>query len=771
MLGNFSEEAQIILNIAKEEMKELKHPYVGTEHLVLAILKGKNIVSNKLNNIGINYDLFKTEIINIIGKGTKESKLFLYTPLLKKVIENSIIDSKDSNSGEVGVETIFSSLIEEGEGIAIRIFIKMNVDMDEIYEYFISKRNKKIKNKRNKKLLIEEIGVNLTDMAAKKELDPVIGREEEVNRMLEILCRRTKNNPILIGDPGVGKTAIVEELCNLIVANKVPDNLKNKKVISLDMASAVAGTKYRGEFEERIKKVLKEIEEDGDIILFIDEIHTLVGAGGAEGAIDASNILKPSLARGKIKCIGATTTLEYKKFIEKDGALERRFQKIVIEPPKKEKTKEILIKLKPIYEKYHKVKISENVIDEILKLTEKYIYDRSEPDKSIDILDEVCSRVSIKSNIKKSDIDILNNKLRELNKIKNDYIIENNLKKAYECRKEEKNILSKINEIQLNTKIKEENIEVTVKDVASVISDKTKIPIYEILQNNAKVIKKIEKSLSNNIIGQENAVNKLINITKKIKLGYRDNKVYSIMFVGPSGVGKSLLAKIFAEELVGINNLIRLDMSEYSDSMSVNKIIGSAPGYVGYDDNKNILEEIRNKPNSVILLDEIDKAHPKIINLLYQILDEGEIKDAKGNTIKFNNNLIIMTTNVGYENNNVGFNIEHENQILAALKNEFKIAFINRIDGIIDFNKLTEENIKKIIKNELLKIKDKYSKYKINISNAVIKEIIKLSNYEEFGARKINKILVSNIENIIIDNIINNKKEINIDTIVLNMQN
>ena len=766
MLGNFSEEAQIVLNNAKEEMKELKHPYVGTEHLVLAILKENNAVSSKLNNAGISYESFKAEIINIIGKGSKESELFLYTPLLKKIIENAIVDSKDNGTGEVGIETLFSSLIEEGEGIAIRIFIKMNIDMDDIYEYFISKRNKKVKNKRNKKLLIEEIGVNLTDMASKNELDPVIGREEEVSRMLEILCRRTKNNPILIGEPGVGKTALVEELCNLIVSNKVPDNLKNKKVISLDMASAVAGTKYRGEFEERIKKVLKEIEEDGDIILFIDEIHTLVGAGGAEGAIDASNILKPSLARGKIKCIGATTISEYKKFIEKDGALERRFQKIIVESPRKEKTKEILMKLKPIYEKYHKVKISENIIDEILKLTEKYIYDRNEPDKSIDVLDEVCSKVSIKSNNKKSDMDVLNNKLKELNKIKNDYIIENNLEMAYEYRKEEKNILSQINKLQLNTKNKKTYTEVTVKDVANVISTKTKIPVYEILQDNSKIIKKIERDLSENIIGQEKAINNLINITKRIKLGYKDNKVYSLMFVGPSGVGKSLLAKIYAKELVGINNLIRLDMSEYSDSMSINKIIGSAPGYVGYDDNKNILEEIRNKPNSVILLDEIDKAHPKIINLLYQILDEGEIKDAKGNTIKFNNNLIIMTTNVGYENNSVGFNIEHENQILSSLKSEFKVAFINRIDGIIDFNKLTEENIKKIIKNELLKLKNKYSKYKINISNNVIKEVMNLSNYEEFGARKINKIIVSNIENIIIDNIIDNKKEINIDTIL-----
>lgn len=766
MLGNFSEEAQIVLNNAKEEMRDLKHPYVGTEHLILAILKEKNIISDKLNIYGINYDSFKKEIVNIIGRGTKETELFLYTPLLKKIIENAIIDSKDNSNGEVDIENLFISLLEEGEGIAIRIFIKMEVNMDDLYESFVLKKNKKSKNKRNKKLLIEELGVNLTDKAKNNELDPVIGREKEVSRLLEILCRRTKNNPILIGEPGVGKTAIVEELCNLIVTNKVPDSIKNKKVISLDMASAVAGTKYRGEFEERIKKLLKEIEEDENIILFIDEIHTLVGAGGAEGAIDASNILKPALARGKIKCIGATTISEYKKFIEKDGALERRFQKIIVESPSKEETKEILLKLRPIYEKYHKVKISNSVIDDILNLTEKYIYERNEPDKSIDILDEVCSKVRINNINIRSELDILKDKLRELNKLKNDYIIENNLEKAYKYRKEEKEILSKINKFQLETKGVNKYKEVTIEDVANVINTKTKIPVYEILQDNTKVIKNIEKQLKGKIIGQEDAINKLMNITKRIKLGYKDNKVYSLMFVGPSGVGKSMLAKIYAKALVGETNLIRLDMSEYSDSMSINKIIGSAPGYVGYDDNNNILEKVRNKPNSVILLDEIDKAHPKIINLLYQVLEEGEVKDAKGNTIRFDNNIIIMTTNIGYEFNNVGFNVEHENQIISALKSEFKIAFINRIDGIVNFNKLTEENIRKIIKNELLKLQNKYSKHKINISKNVIQEIVKLSNYKDFGARKVNKIITSNVENIIIDNIIDNKVEININSIL-----
>jgi len=765
MLGNFSEEAQVVLINAKEEMRKLKHPYVGTEHLVLSILNDDNDVTVKLREYGINYHRFLEEIKKIIGTGTKETELFLYTPLLKKVIENAILDSKDSSGGEIGIVNLFSSLIEEGEGIAIRIFIKMNVDIDDMYEYFSSKKIKKCKSRRSKKLLIEELGVDLTEKAKNNEIDPVIGREEEVKRMLEILCRRTKNNPILIGNPGVGKTAIVEELSRMIINKEVPKHLENKRIISLDMASAVAGTKYRGEFEERIKKMLKEIEDNEDIILFIDEIHTLVGAGGAEGAIDASNILKPSLARGKIRCIGATTISEYKKFIEKDGALERRFQKVVIEEPDREKTKDILLKIKPIYERFHKVKIDSDIIDKIIMLSNKYIYDRNEPDKSIDVLDEVCSMVSIRKDSKKDEVEYLKNKLHKLSKIKNNYIIENNIEKAYVYRKEEKDILSKINDLELNSINKHNYKEVTINDVANVINNKTKIPVYEILQDNKKIIKNIETKLKSTVIGQEDVIKKLANITKRIKLGYKDNRCYSLLLAGPTGVGKSLISKIYACELVGDKNFIRLDMSEYSDSMSVNKIIGSAPGYVGYDDNKNILEEIRNKPNSVILLDEIDKAHPKIINLLYQILDEGEIKDAKGNTVKFNNNIIIMTTNVGFEQNSVGFNQKEDDKVISALKNEFKLAFINRIDDIIVLNKLSEKDIKLIIKNKLKKLKDKYSKYNITISNNVINELIKLSNYHDFGARKIDKIIVSNLENIIIDNIINNVVEIEINSI------
>ena len=760
MIGNFNEEAQRILVKAKEEMQELNHPYVGTEHLVLSILKSKTNLSSRLKNYELTYDKFKKEIIKVVGTGSKKSECFLYTPLFKKVIENAIVNSKDNNNGEVTTEHLFSSLLEEGEGIAIRILIGMGIDVEELYDEFNGRLIKK-NNRRNKKLLVEDLGTNLTEKAKNNELDPVIDRENIVNRLIEILCRRTKNNPILIGKAGVGKTAIVEELARLIEKEQVPNKISNKKIISLDMASAVSGTKYRGEFEERMKKIIKELEDNDDIILFIDEIHTLVGAGGAEGAIDASNILKPALARGKIRCIGATTYDEYKKFIEKDSALDRRFQKITVNEPSLSETKDILSKLKPIYEKYHHVKIDNKIVESIIDLSEKYIYDRSRPDKCIDILDEVCSKVSIKENKQTKDIKKIKETLKKINKEKNSLIIENNIEKAYQYRKEETNLTSTLNELETNYKL--DIKEVTMEDIAIVINNKTNIPIYEILGDNSKTIKTIEDNLKKEIIGQDEAIDKIIKITKKIKLGYKDNKVNSFLFVGSSGVGKTMLSKLFANYTVGLDNFIRLDMSEYSDATSINKIMGSSPGYVGYDDNKNILEEIRNKPNAIILLDEIEKAHPLVINLLYQILDYGKIKDSKGNIIRFDNNIIIMTSNIGYNENKVGFNELNKNNIINSLKNELSISFINRIDDIIVFNNLSDEIISKIIKNKINTIKNKYKdKIKVLISNKVINDIVTESNYNIFGARRIDKIINNKIENNIIDAIIENKTEIKI---------
>ena len=753
MISNFNEEAQEILNKAKLEMLELKHPYIGTEHLVLSLLHSNNEISERLEKYNLTYNNFKKQIIDIIGKGSKKSEFFLYTPLLKKVIENAILDSKDNNNGEVTPNHLFSSLLDVGEGIAIRIFIGMNLDLDDMYDEFTSKIYEKNK-KKEKNLLIDTLGIDLTEKAKLGKIDPIIGRDEEIQITQEILCRRIKNNPLLIGDPGVGKTAIVEQLANLIINDSVPNKLKNKRIISLDMASAVAGTKYRGEFEERMKKIIEEIEEHDEIILFIDEIHTLIGAGGAEGAIDASNILKPALARGKIKCIGATTTEEYKKHFEKDKALERRFQIISVEEPSIEKTKEILLNLKPIYEDYHNVIIKDEIINQIINLTEKYIYNRYRPDKQIDILDEVCSKVTIQENYKNIKNEI---KLKEIKNKKDTFIKEKNLKKAYEYKIKESEFIEKLNK-------NKEKFEVTINDLATIINKKTKIPIYEILKDNKKIIDEINNNLKNNIIGQDNAINELINITKRIKLGYKENKCISLLFIGNSGVGKTKLAMTYAN-LISKSKVIKLDMSEYSDSSSLSKFLGSSAGYIGYDDNKYILNTIKDNPNSVIILDEIDKAHPKIINLLYQILDDGIIKDSKNNTINLKNNIIIMTTNKGTEKKDIGFITN--NQINSnELKETFNTALLNRIDNIITFNNLNKNNINKIINNQLKKLKNKYQENTINISKNTINEIIEESEYSIYGARKIEKIIKNKIENIIIDNIIENKETINIDSIL-----
>ena len=672
MFGKFSEEAQRVLVDAQKEMSELKHPYIGSEHLLLAILKNNQDLVNKFKKYKITYKSFKEELINLVGIGDNTPDLLLYSTTLKTILENVIIESRETGD-EISVNELLLSLLNEGEGKAIRILLSLGVDINKLYSDISEKR--KIKQKKSKKLIVEELGVDLTKRAKNNELDPVIGRDIELNRVIEILSRRTKNNPLLIGEAGVGKTAIAEELARRIVSGNVPMPLKNKRIISVDMACTVAGTKYRGEFEERIKKMVKELEDNDDVIIFIDEIHTLVGAGGAEGAIDASNILKPALARGKLKLIGATTISEYKKFIEKDNALDRRFQKVFVEEPDKSNLKNILMNLKSIYEAYHGVKIEEKLIDKIIELSDRYIYDRCEPDKSIDILDEVCTKVSLKEAKEEKEIIKLSDCLTKIQKEKNKCIINQNYDKAYSLKEDEEELQSKINKLKLDYMRKEKVKKVKLKDIVEVVSSKTKIPINEISKDYITSINEIEKTLKENIIGQDEAINKLIDISKKIKLGIKDkNKSYSVLFCGTTGTGKTYLSKLFAENLVGKNNVIKLDMSEYSESISINKIIGSPAGYVGYDDNKNILEEIRNKPYSVLILDEIEKAHKSVLNFFLNILDEGNCKDSSGKTVRFDNVLIIMTSNAYVSKSLMGFN---KNTTNNSLEDFFSKEFIN----------------------------------------------------------------------------------------------
>lgn len=768
MFGQFTEEARKILVSAKEEMYNLKHPYVGSEHLLLAILKDDNSVSKRLKEYNLTYEVLKKEIINIVGEGKEANDWFLYTPLLKRIMENAIIDSKENNNGDVTIEHLFASMLEEGEGVAIRIMLGMDIDLDKLYKDFSLKLIPTNKPKKGKKLLIDELGYDLTKQGLEGKLDPVIGRDKEIQRLLEILCRRNKNNPILIGEPGVGKTAIVEALSNMIALGDVPLALKNKRIISLDMATMVAGTKYRGEFEERMRKVLKEIEENDDIILFIDEIHTLVGAGGAEGAIDASNIFKPALARGKIRCIGATTTSEYKKYIEADGALDRRFQRILVETPTLDTVKNILQKLKPIYEKFHRVEISDDIINLIVELSDKYIYDRNQPDKAIDVLDEVCSFVSLKESDELKKYKTYNKELQLIINNKNDAIVKNNFDIAANYKRMEKDLMDKINRLEL-TVIKDSNKKnITKEDVALTVSNKTGIPVFELLNEQEKIIEDINKFLTDAIVGQNQAIEKLIDLAKRIKLGFVDeNRCCSLMFCGPSGVGKTELAKRFAEKMVGNRNIIRLDMSEYTESHSVSKIIGAPPGYIGYADSKNILEEIRNKPYSVLILDEIEKAHPAIINLLFQIFDEGKIKDSKGVEVRFDNVIVIMTSNIGFNDNTIGFSNDKKKIIEDKLKEYFSIPFINRIDNIIMFNRLNKDDITEIVNKKLIKLKNKYKKKNINIkiNKKVIDELATQCNFKDFGARKIDKIIKNLIENQVIEEVIDGKTSININSI------
>ncbi len=766
MFSKFDEISQKVLVNAKKEMIDLKHPYVGTEHLVLAILKTNNEVSNKLKELNLNYQSFKKEIIKTVGIGSKKSEWFLYTPLLKRVIEGAILDSRENNENEVSVENLFSALLEEGEGIAIRLFITMGIDIDELYKEFSKKLIKSTKTNKNKKLLLDDIGYDLTKEAKEGRIDPVIGRDEEINRVIEILSRRCKNNPVLVGYAGVGKTAIVEGLALKIVNNQVPYSLQNKRIYTLDMASTVAGTKYRGEFEERVRKILKEVENDKNIILFIDEIHTIVGAGGAEGAIDASNILKPALSRGKVKIIGATTQDEYKKTIEMDSALERRFQKVNVEIPSNEKVKNILMKLKPIYESYHGVVISDDILDTIIKYGKIYIHDRYEPDRSIDILDEVCASVSIRDNKDSNKLSKYKSKLSKIIKSKNEYIINKDFENALKKKEEEDMINSKINELEFNILSNKKQKHVEYNDIISVISKKTNIPIYNLDINNKKIFNDLEEYLNKNIIGQNKAIKKIVDITKQLKLGLLDeDKPYSILFVGPSGVGKTELVKKYVDYIYK-DNFIRLDMSEYKLSTSVNKIIGSSAGYVGYN-NKTILDIVRNKPYSVILLDEIEKACDEVLNLFLQILDEGCIQDSLGRKVYFNNTIIIMTSNIGYNKNDVGFN-KGKHNIINNLKNVLNIEFLSRIDSIIEFNKIKEEDINKIIDKYIDKIISKYSNKNINvnINRNIYDSIKKKSNYQELGARNIKKIIKDEVESVIIDEILEGNNNINVDNII-----
>ena len=762
MFSRFSEEAQKALINAKREMNNLRHPYVGSEHLFLSILSMKDLeITKVLASYNITYEIFKKELIRIVGVGKESNEWFLYTPLLKRVIETAILNSKEKGEVEVSVNELLLAILEEGEGVAIRLLIGLNIDVDEIYNS-ISKDSKVSNKALHKKLLVEDFAVNLNKKVISNEVDPVIGRDDEIKSLIEILCRRGKNNPLLIGEAGVGKTAIVEELARRIVDGNVPKPLKGKTILSLPMANLVAGTKYRGEFEERVSKILKELEENDDIIVFIDEVHTIVGAGGAEGAIDASNIIKPALARGKIQLIGATTTYEYHNFIEKDKALNRRFQIIMIEEPTKDKTKEILKKLKPLYEAYHFVSISDDIIDLIVELSDTYIYEYYQPDKSIDILDEVCTKASLLESKSDTILSRINTELGEVISNKKKAIIKQDFDLASTYKEKEKELLTKKNDLELNLMTKRKPKKITKEMVADVIYLKTKIPVYEINKSSRKIINNLDKSLKKIVLGQDEIITDLCNRVKKVRLGFQDKPhIESFLFCGRTGVGKTLLVKEFANLLYGESNFIRLDMSEYKEAHTVSKIIGSPPGYVGFDNHLTVLDTIRMHPHSVILLDEIEKASGEVMKLFLQVLDEGVLTDSRGRKVRFDNVFLFMTTNLGYSNDSIGFT-ESKNNI--DIEEFLGVEFVNRIGKIYYFNDISSDVIHKIVEKRLYVLIEGFKKkdLKIKISPTIVDKVIKESNYPKFGARRVDKVIDEVVTPIIVDAWYNGKKEITV---------
>ncbi len=703
MFNNFGFIGSKILKDAEEERKLLSHPYVGSEHLLLAILKNNSEIKDRLEEIGLTYKKFKQELIDIVGIPKKNIDVNLYTPLLKRVLSNALSDAKENNKGVVTESHLLLAMLEEGEGIAIRIMIGMNINLDDLYDELKIKPQ----NIKGEKLEVMTVGRVLNDLT--NNFDKVIGRDKEINSVIEVLMRKKKCNPLLIGPAGVGKTAIVEELARRIKNKEVPMILLNKKIIDLPMGDLVSGTKYRGEFEERLTKIIKEIIKNKNIILFIDEIHTMVNAGGAEGAINAGDILKPYLARGEIKVIGATTTEEYERFISKDKALERRFETILIKEPTLEETKEILKGLKETYEHHHNIKITNENIEDMTFLANKYLFTKKNPDKTIDLLDSVCAYVKRK-NLQKDELIEVEKKLKELTKLKEKSVLENKFNKALD-------ICLKISELESKIKsIKEsKNDSITKEDILRVIEAKSNIPLFV---NKKEILEKLKKELFINILYEEEPLNKLI---ENLKLFYEKEHQTKLLLIGPSGIGKTSSVKLISK-ITG-NHFIRLDMSEYKDSSSLSKLIGTHGGYIGYNDSF-ILKEVKYNPYSIILVDELEKAHPSVMNLFLQIMDEGTIHDAHGEEIDFSHTLIIMTSNA-YKNNFVGFLDTKKDNLTEYFSEEF----LGRFDDIIEFNALTKEQALS------------YLKEKIQDENLEYEKLLKDTSYEKYGFRYLNKII------------------------------
>ncbi|MCX7904326.1 MAG: ATP-dependent Clp protease ATP-binding subunit [Caloramator sp.] len=783
MFNGFTERSQRVLQLAAEEAKRLNHNYIGTEHLLLGIIREGGQASKVLKDLGIDDEKIRNLIIEIEGKGEEFFNFheIPLTPRTKRIIELARNEARNLNHNFVAPEHMMLALLREGEGVAIAILAKLGIDIvkarneilntlnvGDLGQGFKGKPGPGPRHRQTNTPTLDQYGRDLTELAREGKLDPVIGRENETERVIEILSRRTKNNPCLIGEPGVGKTAIAEGLAQRIIEGNVPEILKNKRVVTLDLSGMVAGSKYRGEFEERIKRVMDEIRRSGNIILFIDEIHTLVGAGAAEGAIDASNILKPALARGEIQVIGATTIDEYRKYIEKDSALERRFQPVQVGEPTTEESILILKGLRDKYEAHHKVKITDEALEAAVNLSHRYITDRYLPDKAIDLMDEAAAKVRLKNLTAPPDVKNLEEELEKVRKEKEEAINTQEFEKAAKLRDREneiKNELERIKKDWQNQKDSEVPV-VTVEDIANVVSRWTGIPVNKLTETESEKLLKLEEILHQRVVGQEEAVKAVARAVRRARVGIKDPKrpIGSFIFLGPTGVGKTELSKALAEAMFGDENaMIRIDMSEYMEKHTVSRLIGSPPGYVGYEEGGQLTEKVRRKPYSVVLFDEIEKAHPDVFNILLQILEDGRLTDGKGKTVDFRNTIVIMTSNVGAQTikkqQTLGFAATTEKEkedsyermkqnVMEDLKKTFRPEFLNRIDEIIVFHQLEDKDIEKIaelmLKSVIKRLKD--LEVEITYNEDVIKHLSKQGFDPTYGARPLRRAITKAVE-------------------------
>ena len=791
MTYKFTKKAEKAVQIAESLAIELGHNYVGTEHILYGLVKEPAGIANKvLESQNITTEAVLEKIEELVGVGEKKNSGTMgLTPRTKRVIENAFREARRLGSEYIGTEHLLIGIMREADSVAVRIMLELNLEPQKLYNQIVKVINeydvvdgnnldteKSNKGSYNNTPTLNQFGNDLSKLAKEGKLDPVIGRKNEIDRIIQILSRRTKNNPCLIGEPGVGKTAVIEGLAEKIVAGEVPENLKGKRVVTLDISGMVAGAKYRGDFEERIKKALKEVKKTEDIIIFIDEIHTIVGAGAAEGAIDAANILKPLLARGEIQIIGATTLNEYRKYIEKDSALERRFQPITVEEPSEEETIEILKGVRDKYEAHHNVKITDEAIIKATKLSIRYINDRFLPDKAIDLIDEAASRAKLKTYTEPIILKEIEEKIQKITSEKEEAIATQNFEKAAELRDIEGQEKEKLEKEKQKWKDKTSKSvkQIGEEEIAEVISSWTGIPAKKISQDENERLKNLEQILHYRVIGQNEAVKAVAKAIKRSRIGLQDpnRPIGSFMFLGPTGVGKTELSKALAEALFGNeNSIIRIDMSEYMEAHSTSKMIGSPPGYVGFDEAGGLTEKVRRKPYSVILFDEIEKAHPDVLNMLLQILDDGRLTDSHGRVVSFKNTVIIMTSNIGArlitDKKTLGFTLAENNQelkeyeitkkeVLAELKKEFKPEFINRIDEIIVFHKLLPEEIEQIADIMFKQIQERLKEQNIEIKiNEKAKELIVAKGTDSnYGARPLRRIIQTMLEDKIAEEII-----------------